>query len=68
MVESVLGGGVGAAPLRACLDDMRAVGYGYAIVGAVGVPEFFKRVAGAAEIPDSTPGIYRDMLRASSER
>jgi GNAT superfamily N-acetyltransferase len=68
VAESVRGGGVGAALLRACLDDMRAMGYGYAIVGAVGAPEFFRRVAGATEIPDSTPGVYRGMLPVSNER
>lgn len=57
------GGGIGAALLRTCLRDMRTMGYGYAIVGAVGAPEFFRRVAGATEIEGSTPGLYRDMLR-----
>jgi hypothetical protein len=52
----------GAALLRACLDNMRAVGYGCAIVGSVGAPGFFQRVAGATEFPDSTPGICRGML------
>lgn len=63
VAESARGTGVGAALLRACLSDMRAVGYGYAVAGAVGAPEFFRRVAGAVEIPDSSPGIYRGMLR-----
>lgn len=63
VAESARGTGVGAALLRACLADMRAVGYGYAVAGAVGVPEFFRRVAGAVEIADSSPGIYRGMLR-----
>jgi GNAT superfamily N-acetyltransferase len=66
VVESMRGVGVGASLLRVCLGDMRAVGYGYAVVGAVGAPEFFQRVAGATEIPDSTPGIYRGMLRATA--
>lgn len=65
VAEAARGVGVGAALLRACLDDMRAAGYGYAIAGAVGAPEFFRRVAGAVEIPDSEPGIYRGMLRES---
>lgn len=55
--------GIGAALLRACLDDMRSVGYAYAIAGAVGAADFFGRVAGATEIHGSSPGIYRDMLR-----
>jgi GNAT superfamily N-acetyltransferase len=64
VAQSARGTGVGAALLRACLNDMRAAGYGYAVVGSVGAPGFFERVAGATEIPDSTPGIYRGMLRA----
>lgn len=63
VAQQARGSGVGAALLHACLDDMRAMGYGYAIVGAVGAPEFFRRVAGATEIEGSTPGIYRGMLR-----
>lgn len=50
--------GVGSLLLLTTLQRMRTVGYGYAIVGKVGVPEFFRRVAGAAEIADSDPGIY----------
>ncbi len=65
VAESARGRGIGAALLRACLLDMRSSGYGYAIVGAVGAPDFFLRVAGAVEIPDSTPGIYADQLRSS---
>lgn len=58
--------GIGAALLRACLHDMRAMGYGYAVAGAVGAPDFFRHVASAIDIPDSTPGIYAGMLRAPS--
>ena len=63
VIESARGKGVGAALLLACLHDMRTMGYGYAIAGWVGEPEFFRKVAGATEIPDSTPGIYANMLR-----
>jgi len=62
VVQQARGSGVGAALLHACLDDMHTMGYGYAIVGAVGAPEFFRRVAGATEIEGSSPGIYRGML------
>ena len=55
---SARGTGIGAALLRAALAEMRTVGYGYAIAGAVGAVEFFRRVAGATEITDSTPGLY----------
>jgi predicted N-acetyltransferase YhbS len=63
VLDSARGQGIGAALLLACLHDMRTMGYGYAIAGHVGAPEFFKRVAGAIEIPDSTPGIYANLLK-----
>jgi ribosomal protein S18 acetylase RimI-like enzyme len=63
VAESARNQGIGTALLLACLQDMRSAGYGYAIAGHVGAPEFFRRVAGAIEIPDSTPGIYAGMLR-----
>lgn len=62
VAESARAQGLGAALLRACLRDMRAAGYGYAIAGAVGAPEFFRRCAGAIEIADSSPGLYADRL------
>jgi ribosomal protein S18 acetylase RimI-like enzyme len=63
VAPALRGNGLGAALLRACMDDMRSAGYAYAIAGAVGAPEFFRRVAGASEVEGSSPGIYRDMLR-----
>lgn len=63
VLGSARGKGVGAALLHACLQDMRTMGYGYAIAGWVGEPGFFKKVAGAIEIPDSTPGLYANMLK-----
>jgi ribosomal protein S18 acetylase RimI-like enzyme len=61
--EMARGGGIGRALLIATLTDMRAMGYGYAIIGAVGPSEFYVRSVGATPIPDSEPGIYRGMLR-----
>lgn len=63
VAERARGQGIGAALVLTCLHDMRAAGHGYAIVGCVGTPEFFIRVAGAIEIPDSTPGLYAGVLR-----
>ena len=57
------GRGIGAALLLAALHAMRAEGYGYAIIGAVGPAEFYTRIVGATLIDDSSPGIYRGMLR-----
>ena len=53
--------GIGTELLYACLDDMKAKGYGYAIVGWVsddrkGSPtDFYKKVAKAEYIPFSNP-------------
>lgn len=61
--ESMRGLGVGKALLLACLHAMRAVGYGYAIIGGVGPVEFYQQAVNAQVIPDSTPGVYGGMLR-----
>lgn len=61
--EGLRGLGIGSCILLACLEAMRAAGYAYAIIGGVGPQHFYARVAGAIEIPGSTPGIYRDRLR-----
>ena len=56
------GQGIGAALLLACLHDMRAQGYGYAIIGAVGPAEFYTKACGATVIEDSWPGVYEGLL------
>lgn len=61
--EAARGGGIGAALLVACLHAMAARGYFYAVIGGVGPKEFYAKTVGAVEIPDSTPGPYRGMLR-----
>ncbi|MBI3775633.1 MAG: GNAT family N-acetyltransferase [Gammaproteobacteria bacterium] len=55
--------GIGEALLLTTLHDMAAHGYAYAIIGGAGPGEFFTRVAGAIPIADSTPGLYRGLLR-----
>ncbi len=64
VLDSARRRGVGAALLRASLAQMASQGYGYAVAGAVGAPEFFARVAGATPIEGSWPGVYRGMLRS----
>jgi len=59
------GSGIGAALLKATLIAMRDYGYAYAIIGGVGPAEFYTRVAGATLIPDSTPGVFAGLLRAT---
>ncbi|MFA6584059.1 MAG: GNAT family N-acetyltransferase [Elusimicrobiaceae bacterium] len=56
------GKGIGKALLLSALHAMRAEGYGYAAIGWVAEPEFYRKCAGAQEIPDSLPGIYKGML------
>ena len=56
------GKGIGGALLLRCLHAMRAEGYGYAIIGGVGPQEYYRKVCGATVIPDSSPGIYTDLI------
>ncbi len=60
--KSTRGRGIGAALLLICLHDMWAQGYGYAIIGAAGPTEFYKKIVGAVEIEDSWPGVYAGLL------
>ncbi len=60
--EAARGKGAGAALLLACLHDMRAQGYGYAVIGWTGPQDFYTKVCGAIPIEDSRPGMYRGML------
>jgi ribosomal protein S18 acetylase RimI-like enzyme len=63
VAEQARGRGTGAALLLACLHDMLAQGYGYAIIGGVGPAEFYTKIAGATIIEGSSPGIYRGLLK-----
>ncbi|MGR9107074.1 MAG: GNAT family N-acetyltransferase [Gammaproteobacteria bacterium] len=55
--------GIGKALLIAGLKAMAEQGYAYAIIGGAGPLDFFHRSLACVEIPDSTPGPYRGMLR-----
>lgn len=61
--EGARGLGIGHALLRACLFDLRTMGYGYAIIGDVGPSGFYEKTVGAMPIPNSAPGIYAGMLK-----
>lgn len=60
------GKGIGKALLLVCLYDMRAQGYGYGIIGAAGPVDFYAKAVGAVAIPDSSPGVYRGLLRTTT--
>lgn len=47
--------GLGAALLLRCLEDMRALGYIYAIIGAVGPADFYQKACGAVLLPAEWP-------------
>ncbi len=55
-------GGVGKALLVSALEQMRALGYAYAVIGGTGPQEFYSRTVGATVIEGSDPGIYADIL------
>ncbi len=55
--------GIGRALLLATLRDMAGQGYAYAIIGAAGSAGFYMRDLELIEIPGSSPGFYRGMLR-----
>lgn len=61
--EIFRGRGTGKALLKASLLDMKLKGYGYAIIGAVDIPEFYKKTVGAIEIYESSPGILKTCLK-----
>ena len=63
--ESERGKDIGKALLLASLWGMREMGYAYGIIGGVGPAEFYTKACAAVLIPDSTPGIYTDMLKAA---
>jgi GNAT superfamily N-acetyltransferase len=59
--------GIGAALLLAALHGLREMGYAYGIIGAAGPVDFYAKAVGAIPIPDSSPGIYLDMLGPDGE-
>lgn len=66
VAEASRGRGIGKALLWACLNDMAAQGYAYAIIGWAGPTEFYRKLVGAEVIEGSTPGIFRGMLKPQS--
>ena len=68
IAEDWRGRGIGGELLIAALQDMRAQGYAYAIIGDVSDKKFYERL-NPIEIDGSSPGFYAEMIRQSgSER
>jgi GNAT superfamily N-acetyltransferase len=61
--EQARGKGAGKALLLACLHDMLAQGYAYAVIGWAGPQEFYAKACGATSIEGSRPGMYRGLLK-----
>lgn len=53
--QAARGGGIARALLLRSLADMRAIGYVYAIIGAVGPAEFYERTCNAVLLPSAWP-------------
>lgn len=68
VAEAARNRGIGRALLVGTLRDMAAAGYAYAVVGwaAAESLEFYREAVNAIEIPDSTPGFYRGMLKPNA--
>ena len=62
VLESEQKKGIGKALLFKCLQALRNEGYAYAVIGGVGPKQFYQKTFNAIEIPDSTPGIYKDFI------
>ena len=63
VAEADRGRGIGRALLQAALHAMWDAGYAYAVVGDSGATAFYESVAGARQIPGSSPGPYPPRLR-----
>jgi GNAT superfamily N-acetyltransferase len=62
--ERERGRGIGKMLLLYALQMMRNDGYGYAVIGGAGPVGFYEKTVGATVIPDSSPGVYRGMLKS----
>lgn len=63
VAENQRGRGIGTVLLLKSLYAMREMGYGYAVIGGAGPVEYYKKICGAVVIEESTPGIYKEMLK-----
>jgi predicted N-acetyltransferase YhbS len=59
--------GIGRALLLAALHGLHELGYAYGFIGAAGPTDFYARTVDATPIEGSTPGIYGDGLKKTSD-
>lgn len=60
--EKARGTGIGKALLFRTMEALKEAGYVYGVIGGVGPQEFYEKAIGATVIPNSDPGVYRDIL------
>jgi len=60
------GQGIGEALLFATLNGLKEAGYAYAVIGDPGPVDFYRKRLDAVEIPGSSPGFYKGLLRDPS--
>lgn len=65
VAESERGRGIGRILLLLAMHALKDMGYAYAIIGGVGPARFYEKIVGAIEIPDSSPGYYKGLLKES---
>jgi len=63
VLESQRGRGIGQCLLLAALHALAHDGYAYAIIGGVGPVDFYIKACNATLIPNSSPGLYKGMLK-----
>ena len=66
--EDLRGSGAGAVLLMRCLEAMREMGYGYAIIGGVGPAAFYEKICGATVIEGSDESVYGELYREMRAR
>jgi predicted N-acetyltransferase YhbS len=68
VAETQRGKGIGQALLFHTLNAMKAQGYAYAVIGAVGPSEFYINATGAIPIPGDGEDIYQGLLRVKADQ
>ena len=63
VAETARGRGIGEALLFKTLEDLWAKGFAYAIIGDPGPVDFYRKKLDALDIPNSSPGIYKGLLK-----
>jgi hypothetical protein len=58
------GRSIGTHLLFACMNALKDMGYAYAVIGGAGPVDFYAKTVRAVPIEDSSPGIYKNLVKA----